>query len=122
MDESWFVSEHQHSTNSSMARDEVLMRMNQTIVTKKLMLTDLGTEGFHIIDMMPSGAYFNPECFLTQIMDHLLAKLFPEGQKQLPGSFPECANVIDGQIWRHRSSDPRKQWKSYRGSVSVRQI
>jgi hypothetical protein len=52
--------------------------MSQTIAPKKVVLkVTWGTDGFHVVDMMPSGGRFNTECILTLIMDRLLAKGFP---------------------------------------------
>jgi histone-lysine N-methyltransferase SETMAR len=81
-DESWLLSEYQHSTKWSVARDEVPTRVSQTIGTKTVMLTLIwGIDGFHVVNMMPLGGCFNIEYFLTHITDPLLAKAFPEGRK-----------------------------------------
>jgi hypothetical protein len=64
------------------APDEVSTKANQTIGTKKVMLTVIwGIDGFHIVDTMPPKEYFNTEDFLPQIMDLLPAKVFPKGRK-----------------------------------------
>jgi hypothetical protein len=55
-DESWFVSKSQHSTKQDLARDEIPMRVIQTISTKKIMLTVIcGIDSFHVVNMMPLG-------------------------------------------------------------------
>jgi hypothetical protein len=47
----------------------------------KVMLTVIwGIDGFHVVDVMPSGGHVNTEFFLTHIVDLLLAKVFPEGR------------------------------------------
>jgi hypothetical protein len=83
-EESWFGLEYQHSTKWNVTRDEVPIKVSQMIGTKMVMLTmNCGIDTFHIIDMMPPGSRFNTEHFLTQIMNCLLAKVFPKGRKSL---------------------------------------
>jgi hypothetical protein len=78
-DASSFVSGCQHSIKRSVARGQVPIKVNQTACTRKIMLTviwEIG--GFHIVDVMPPRGRFNTECFLTRIIDPLLAKVLLE--------------------------------------------
>jgi hypothetical protein len=81
-DKSWFLSEYQHSTKCSVARDEVPTRVSQMIGTTKVMLRVIwGIDGFQVVDMMPPGGCLNTEYFLAHNMAPLLAKVLPEGRK-----------------------------------------
>jgi hypothetical protein len=81
-EESWFVSEYQHSTKWSMARDKVTVRASEKSSTQKVMLRVIwGINRRHVVDMMPPRGRFNIEYFLIHVLDPLLPKVFPEGRK-----------------------------------------
>jgi hypothetical protein len=105
-DESWFVSEDQHSTKWSVAQDEVPTRVSRTIGAKKIILTViLGIDGFHVVDMMLPGGLFNAQYFFSHIMDSLMAKVLPEGRK----SHTFGVTVYLDYCWVH-SSNASKQF------------
>jgi hypothetical protein len=81
-DKGWFVSEQQHPTEWSAARDQVPTMVSQMISTKNVMLTVIwGIDGFRLVDMIPPWGRFKTKHFLPYIMDPLLAKVFLEGGK-----------------------------------------
>jgi hypothetical protein len=87
--ESWLVLECQHSAKWGMVRAEVSTRVNQTIGTKKVMLTVIwGMDGFHIVDIMrprgfltPSSSYSHYESFAGESLS---------ARKEKPCTLTEC--------------------------------
>jgi transposase len=80
-DESWFTLEYEHQTQWQISRQEIGPKVRQGFQTKKFMLTVLwGNTGLPGMNLMPSQRGFNSEYFLTEIMQPLLDKNFPEGR------------------------------------------
>jgi hypothetical protein len=62
-----------------------------------------GTDGFHVVDMMSRGGRFSTECFLTYIIDPLLAKVFPKGRNSYPLRLSTTWTIV-GFILRMREN------------------
>jgi hypothetical protein len=51
------------------------------VVTAQFMLTAIwGTNGFHLLDLMPSQCRVNTQCFVEHVMAPLVQTVFPQGR------------------------------------------
>jgi hypothetical protein len=73
--------EYEHQTQWEVSRPQIAPKVRQGLQTEKFMLTVLwGTTGFPGVNLMTSQRGFNNEYFITEIMQSLLDKRFPEGR------------------------------------------
>jgi hypothetical protein len=80
-DESWFMLEYEHEAQWAVSREKVAPRVGRNFQSPKFIFTIIwGTAGFHVTNLMNSQRSFNSEYFINEIMQPLIAKLFPLGR------------------------------------------
>jgi uncharacterized membrane protein len=80
-DESWFMLEYEHEAQWAVSREKVASRVRPNFQTSKFIFTIIwGTAGFHVTNLMTSQRSFNSEYFINEVMQPLIAKLFPRGE------------------------------------------
>jgi DNA-binding transcriptional ArsR family regulator len=80
-DESWFMLEYEHEAQWAVSREKVAPRVKPIFQSPKFMFTIIwGTVGFYMTNLMTSQRSFNSEYFINEIMQPLIAKLFPMGR------------------------------------------
>jgi hypothetical protein len=81
-DESWFFLSSSPRRIWTLSRDYVVTKPKHDIHTQKFIFTVIWNSlGFQVVDKLPTGTKMNNNYFITNILEPLEQKIFPNGRK-----------------------------------------
>jgi hypothetical protein len=81
-DESWFFLSYSPYRMWTLSRNDVATKPNHHLCTQKFMFTmSWNPLGFQVVDKLPTGTKMHNDYFITNILEPLEQKIFPNGRK-----------------------------------------